>query len=82
MRCYPRREIAASFVSLVTLFKSLPFPPKMLYYIFIHGTMTVSDSLPRQYCFVSLSVLSPVCHWQTKARVSQVALMSFGTCHL
>ena len=82
VRCYPFREIASSFNPLITLFKSRPFPPKMLYSISIHSTMIVSDSLPRQYCFVSLSVLSPDHLRRAEARVSQVVLMSFGTCRL
>jgi hypothetical protein len=79
----PFKEIAASVHSLVALFKPLPFPPKMFCSIFIISTMTASDSLSRQCCFVSLSTLSPAGLLRpAERRVSQVALMSFGACRL
>ena len=71
----------------VTPFKSQSFPPKMFCCIFIISIMIVSDSLPRQCRFVSLSALSPTVpavgwSFPVRGRVSQVALISFGTCHL
>ena len=88
LRCYPfMGNRCTLFNPLVTMFKSPPFPPDMFYCISIISTMAVSDSLPRQCCFVSLSTLSPTVSdlrrsFPVGGRVSQVALMSFGTCHL